>query len=246
MDIEIGDALSRTAREKMTDDIGEARSYAQSIGASISMPDIIRTWDRTVPTDNNLFSARRSQREFISKNTPDRAKKKIIFEEGLDAGDFIPGTQGGTIDGSGNAELLTLLVRALLSSPKFVDGFAGEGWRIWLENGLSHLTVDKLTVRQIMTVFEMLIEKIRSVGGQICVSAANGKIKEVQSVNGHYIITFEQENTFAAHDLMRCQTFTGGNLKSYWVEIANVNNGSVVIPVSEFAGAFRCPATSAC
>ena len=179
MDIEIGDALSRTAREKMTDDIGEARSYAQSIGASISMPDIIRTWDRTVPTDNNLFSARRSQREFISKNTPDRAKKKIIFEEGLDAGDFIPGTQGGTIDGSGNAELLTLLVRALLSSPKFVDGFAGEGWRIWLENGLSHLTVDKLTVRQIMTVFEMLIEKIRSVGGQICVSAANGKIKSL-------------------------------------------------------------------
>jgi hypothetical protein len=241
MDIEIGDALSRTAREKMTDDIGEARSYAQSIGASISMPDIIRTWDRTVPTDNNLFSARRSQREFISKNTPDRAKKKIIFEEGLDAGDFIPGTQGGTIDGSGNAELLTLLVRALLSSPKFVDGFAGEGWRIWLENGLSHLTVDKLTVRQIMTVFEMLIEKIRSVGGQICVSAANGKIKEVQSVNGHYIITFEQENTFAAHDLMRCQTFTGGNLKSYWVEIANVNNGSVVIPVSEFAGAVPMP-----
>ena len=35
-----------------------------------------------------------------------------------------------------------------------------------------------------MTVFELLVEKIRSVGGQICVSAANGKIKEVQSVNG--------------------------------------------------------------
>ncbi len=241
MDIEISDALSRSTMQKVSDSIGETRTYIRDIAGSISMPDIIRTWDRTVPTDNNLFSARRSQREFISKNSPDRAKKKIIFEEGLDAGDFIPGTQGGTIDGAGNAELLTLLVRALLSSPKFVDGFAGEGWRIWLENGLSHLTVDKLTVRQIMTVFEMLIEKIRSVGGQICVSAANGKIKEVQSVNGHYIITFEQENTFAAHDLMRCQTFTGGNLKSYWVEIANVNNGSVVIPVSEFAGAVPMP-----
>ena len=240
MDIEISDALSRSTMQKVSDSIGETRTYIRDIAGSISMPDIIRTWDRTVPTDNNLFSARRSQREFISKNSPDRAKKKIIFEEGLDAGDFIPGTQGGTIDGAGNAELLTLLVRALLSSPKFVDGFAGEGWRIWLENGLSHLTVDRLTVRQIMTVFELLIEKIRSVGGQICVSAANGKIKEVQNVNGHYIITFEQENTFVAHDLMRCKTFTGGS-QDYWVEIADVNGDTVVIPATEFAGCEPMP-----
>ncbi len=240
MDLEISDALSRSTMQKVSDSIGETRTYIRDIAGSISMPDIIRTWDRTVPTDNNLFSARRSQREFISKNSPDRAKKKIIFDEGIDVGDFIPGAQGGAIDGDGNAELLTLLVRALLSSPKFVDGFAGEGWRIWLENGLSHMTVDKLTVRQIMTVFELLIEKIRSVGGQICVSAANGKIKEVQNVNGHYIITFEQENTFVAHDLMRCKTFTGGS-KDYWVEIADVNGDTVVIPATEFAGCEPMP-----
>lgn len=241
MDIEIGDALSRTSMQRMSDSVSDAKSYARSIGESTALPDIIRTWDKTVPTDNNLFSARRSQREFISKNSPDRAKKKIIFEEGIDAGDFIAGAQGGTIDGKGNAELLTLVVRLLMSSPKFVDGLAGEGWRIWLENGLSHLTVDKLTVRQIMTVLELLIEKIRSVGGQICVSAANGKIKEIQKVNGQYIITFEQENTFVTHDLMRCQTFTGGSLKSYWVEITGVNGGNVIIPESEFAGAIPMP-----
>lgn len=241
MDIEIGDALSRTSMQRMSDSVSDAKSYARSIGESTAPPDIIRTWDKTVPTDNNLFSARRSQREFISKNSPDRAKKKIIFEEGIDAGDFIAGAQGGTIDGKGNAELLTLVVRLLMSSPKFVDGLTGEGWRIWLENGLSHLTVDKLTVRQIMTVLELLIEKIRSVGGQICVSAANGKIKEIQKVNGQYIITFEQENTFVTHDLMRCQTFTGGSLKSYWVEITGVNGGNVIIPESEFAGAIPMP-----
>ncbi len=236
MDIEIGDALSRSSKVKMTDDISEARNYAQSIGASISLPDIIRTWDRTVPTDNNLFSARRSQREFISKNTPDRAKKKIIFDEGIDAGNFIPGAQGGAIDGDGNAELLTLLVRTLLSSPKFVDGFAGEGWRIWLENGLSHLTVDKLTVRQIMTVFELLIEKIRSVGGQICVSAANGKIKEVSDDGYDYIITFETGNTFRRGDLMRCVTFTNGHRKGYWVEIHGADVQGVRVSMHDFEG----------
>lgn len=236
MDIEIGDALSRTAMQKMSDNISDARNYARSIGESTSLPDIIRTWDKTLPTDNNLFSARRSQREFISKNTPDRAKKKIIFDEGIDAGDFIAGAQGGTIDGSGNAELLSIVVRLLLGSPEFVDGLTGEGWRIWLEEGLSHLTIDKLTVRQIMTVFELLIEKIRSVGGQICVSAANGKIKEVRKANGHYVITFEQDNTFEPGDLMRCQTFTDGHLKSYWVEISGVSGNSVMIAESEFTG----------
>lgn len=65
-----------------------------------------------------------------------------------------------------------------------------------------------------MTIFELLINKVRSVGGQICVSAANGKVKSVEEQDGYYLIRFEQENTFVAHDLMRCQTFTGANLKT--------------------------------
>lgn len=237
MDIEIGDALSRTSMQRMSDSVSDAKSYARSIGESTALPDIIRTWDKTVPTDNNLFSARRSQREFISKNSPDRAKKKIIFDKGIEAGNYVPGSQGGVIDGSGNAELLTLLVRSLLSSPKFVDGFDGEGWRIWLEDGLSHLTIDKLTVRQIMTVFELLIEKIRSVGGQICVSAANGKIKTVEDLGNSYLISFEQVNEFVQGDLIRCQTFNGGVLKSYWIEVNDSDSvEGVEVLKSEFAG----------
>ena len=133
MDIEIGDALSRTSMQRMSDSVSDAKSYARSIGESTALPDIIRTWDKTVPTDNNLFSARRSQREFISKNSPDRAKKKIIFEEGIDAGDFIAGAQGGTIDGKGNAELLTLVVRLLMSSP---TGMVTDEIRVSTENAL--------------------------------------------------------------------------------------------------------------
>lgn len=237
MDIEISDALSRTSQEKMADSIADVRSFAQSIGSSASLPDIIRTWDRTLPTDNNLFSARRSQREFLNKNSRDRAKETIIFDKGIEAGDYVPGSQGGIIDGSGNAELLTLLVRELLSSPKFIDGFAGEGWRIWLENGLSHLTIDKLTVRQIMTVFELLIEKIRSVGGQICVSAANGKIKKAERQGDYWFIEFEQDNSYVAHDLMRCATWKNGvEQNSYWVEVASSTTNGILVEASEFLG----------
>lgn len=236
-DLEIGDTLGRTAREKMGDDIKDARSYAQSIGESVSLPDIIRTWDKTLPTDNNLFSSRRSQREFLSKNTRDRAKKKITFEEGADFGNYKRGTAGGAIDGAGNAELQTLLVRTLLGSPKFASGLDGNGWRISLENGLASLTIDTLTVRRIMTVFEMLVEKVRSVGGQICVSAANGKIKKVHKSGGYYVVTFEQENMFMPHDLMRA----GSATKGYWVEIAAVVGDSVSIAEDEFAGVSPMP-----
>ena len=237
MDIEISDALSSGTLEKIDDAISDAKSYAGSILGAVNVPDLIRSWDETKPTDNNIYTARRTHKEFLSKNTADRAKKKIIFDEGIEAGDFESGERGGYIDGLGNAELLTLVVRQLLRSAQFVDGFGGEGWQLWTdEQGLANLTIDKLTVRQVMTVFELLIEKIRSVGGQIVVSAANGKIKTVEEVDGYYKITFEQENTFVPHDLMRCQTFTGGTLKSYWVEVAAVavDRNSVLVETSEF------------
>lgn len=233
VDLEISDAVSTGTMTKIEDSIHDVKVYARE--ASSTLPDIIKSWDTTRPTDNNLYSARRSHKEFLSKNNADRAKKKIIFDEGIEVGDFEAGEAGGFIDGFGNAELLTLVVRQLLRSARFVDGFGGEGWQLWIDqNELANLTIDKLTVRQVMTVFELLVEKIRSVGGQIVVSAANGKIKTVEETEDFYIITFEQENTFVAHDLMRCQTFTGGNLKSYWVEVAAVDGNSILIAKSEF------------
>ncbi len=230
MDIEISDALQQGALDKVNDSIGELRSYTKSKAESLGLPDIIRTWDNTLPTDNNLFSARRSQAEFLSKKKADRARKRITFEEGIGIGL----EENAGIDDKGNAELLTLVVKTLLGSPKFVDGLFGEGWRLWVEDALSHLTIDKLTVRQVMVVLELLIEKVRSVGGQLCVSAANGKIKAAVLEDGYWKITFEQENTFAAHDLMRCATFSGGSLKGYWVEVAAVEGDSILVGEDEF------------
>lgn len=235
MDLEISDAISTGVMESINNSISGVKNYTKTALEGTALPDIIRSWDKTLPTDNNLFSARRSQSDFLSKKQRDRAKKKIIFDEGIDAGDFEAGKMGGTIDGKGNAELLTVVIRELLRSAKFVDGFLGEGFQLWIdENALANLTLDKLTVRQTMVVLELLIEKVRSVGGQLCVSAANGKIKSVENLDGYYFITFEQDNTFVAHDLMRCATFTGGTLKNYWVEVAAVDGSSILVAEEEF------------
>lgn len=124
---------------------------------------------------------------------------------------------------------------SIRSAGQFVDGMLGAGFQLWKgEDGRTYLTVDKLTVRQTMAVMELLIEKVRSVGGQICVSAANGRIKTVEESGEHYLITFEQENMFVQHDLVRCQTFTGKEMRSYWVEVADVTEDGIVVAKEEF------------
>lgn len=126
---------------------------------------------------------------------------------------------------------------SIRSAGQFVDGMLGAGFQLWKgEDGRTYLTVDKLTVRQTMAVLELLIEKVRSVGGQICVSAANGRIKTVEESGEHYLITFEQENMFVQHDLVRCQTFTGKDMRSYWVEVTDVTETGIVVVKEEFEG----------
>lgn len=232
MDLEISDALQTGALDKVNDSIGELKNYTKSRTEGAALPDIIRSWDDTQPTDNNLFSARRSQQEFLSKKRNDRTKGRITFEQGVVFGQ----EENGRVDGMGNADLLTLVVRELLRSANYDGGgMTDNGWRIGLdEDLLSHLIVDKITVRRVMNVFELLINKVRSVGGQICVSAANGKIKTVQEQGDYWHITFEQENTFVAHDLMRCQVFTGTSQRAYWVEVAGTVNGGILVEKSEF------------
>ena len=229
-DIEISDVLSQTTQSRMADEIENVRSEVKA--NTVELPDMIRSWDTTLPTDNNLFSARRSEQEFLSRKRNDRTKGRITFEQGVVFGE----EENGFVDGKGNAELLTAVVRELLSSGDYTGGgLTDRGWELGMdEDRLSHLIVDKLTVRQVMNVFELLINKVRSVGGQICVSAANGKIKAVEEQGDYYLISFEQENMFVRHDLVRCQTFTGTDLRSYWVEVADVTTDGIVVAKEEF------------
>lgn len=231
-DIEISDVLSQTTQSRMANEIENVRSEVKA--NTVELPDVIRSWDTTLPTDNNLFSARRSEQEFLSRKRNDRTKGRITFEQGVVFGE----EENGFVDGKGNAELLTAVVKELLSSGDYSGGgLTDRGWKLGMdEDRLSHLIVDKLTVRQVMNVFELLINKVRSVGGQICVSAANGKIKAVEDKGNYWKIVFEQENTFVAHDLMRCQVFTRGEEKGYWVEVAEESNGGVLVAKAEFEG----------
>lgn len=115
MDIEIGDALGRTSKVKFADDISSVRSYAQSIAGSISLPDIVRTGDRTRLTDNNLMSALRIDKSYLSKVKDDRSAHRISTDMAFEAGRYIAGASGGffgmDVNGDSFAEVARLYVR---------------------------------------------------------------------------------------------------------------------------------------
>lgn len=238
MDIEVSDVLGKGALEKIDEELGEVRHYAKT--ASAGLPDIVRSWENTPASDFNLFSAKRSRKEFLNKRENDTAQGLITFEQGLRLGGFKSGATGGEIDAAGNAELLSVVVRSLLRSPSFVDGLLGSGWQLEMDaSGISHLAVDRLTVRQTMRVLELLVEKVRSVGGELVVSAADGKVSgvDMDAAGQHYLLTFEMGCPFVAGDLVRCKVEGAAASKSYWVEIASVEGGVARVAASEFGDA---------
>ncbi|MCB6271545.1 MULTISPECIES: hypothetical protein [Bacteroides] len=125
----------------------------------------------------------------------------------------------------------------------FVSGFMGHGWKIWeYVKGLWRLEIDSIVVRGTMTVFELLIQKIRAIKGALGITQACGKIKTADLDTGgeNWLITIEDEMSFVAHDIIRCQNWTGNGIKGYWVEISEIRKvdgiDTIVIPVNEFTG----------
>lgn len=227
-------------------------SFAYKMTAGESLPEITVELTETLSTSMNAIQSAVSQvrtdvldrmqkmdiaamvaSKFLSKNDEDYAKQKITFNRGLSVG--TQDSEVANIDQMGNAILESATLKQYISSPNFRDGFSGEGFKMWLdENGLSHLTVDTLTARQRMVIYEMLISKIRSVNGELWVSAANGTIAKVVERDNDFEITLEDDNMFVVGDYMRCQVFSGAESRSYWVEISGVDGGRLYVGKSEF------------
>lgn len=126
----------------------------------------------------------------------------------------------------------------------FVSGFAGHGWKIWKTiGGFFRLEIDELVVRRTMTVFELLIQKIRAVKGAIAITQANGKIKTVELTEDEtaYLITLEENDmSFVEHDYFRCQEFNGSQ-KFYHVEIESISEGVIRVSASDFTSSTPGP-----
>ena len=119
----------------------------------------------------------------------------------------------------------------------FLSGFAGYGWKIWEhKRGKYKLEIDDLNVRGTMTVYELLIQKIRAVIGALAITQGQGKIKSValSPDQSEYLIQVEEDMSFREYDFIRCQTWTG-NVKMYHVKIGRISDNTIIhIPIEEF------------
>ena len=134
------------------------------------------------------------------------------------------------------ATLFRTIIKDYVSSETFIAGLAGEGFKLYKAlSGDWNLELDNLTIRKGMTVFELIISKIRAVNGGLVVSQANGRVKSVDEDTTNYILAIEGDMTFVADDLVRCQVFGSSGAKYYWVRVSSVSNDSIIIAKSEFS-----------
>lgn len=104
-----------------------------------------------------------------------------------------------------------------LTTPEFVSGLLGAGTRL-KDN---HLELDEITVRKRMNVFELLIQRVRAVGGQLLLSPASIKIESVEELEDGYKCSFNTDDRtipepFVLNDQAFHQTFTGKGINRYW------------------------------
>ena len=200
MDLEIGDALSMRTLDKIDDAINDAKNIIRSFTSSL--PDIIRTGDDTRWTDNNLLSALRSMREFLSKTKDDTARGIITFLKGI----LFGSQQRWKIDGDGNAVL---------------------------NNINAQKAIFDTLIAQNAHFFNLIIDEVKSVGGQVLITDANCRIDLVEKVGNEFYCYFkatdetrETVNQWDVDDMAIHYEFSvsENGTRNYWRLVTGTSN----------------------
>lgn len=214
----IGETASYSRIGEIEDKVDELTYKGQVFTGTGSGVYVIGTNDNTPPTNKNVYSALKILREFVRYqgwvNQPLRTFDPVKFNS-VTSTDFESKLKGWVIDALGNAEFRDVLLRSF-KSWNFAAGPLGAG--VGMVND-DELQTDKLLVRKIMYVLEMMIQRMRFQGGIMVLSPATGfKIDRVETFDTYYRVYCRPEdfNEFEVNDQARIQNFTGNNIKYLW------------------------------
>lgn len=176
-------------------------------------------------------------KNFIKRDSNEIIEGLWTFKKGLKTGNDKDGEPTGEITENGYLKYIALIVKDFISSEKFVSGLLGEGFKVYEKNNIWYIECDNLTVRQVLTVFEMIISKLRAVNGGLVVSPGNNTIKSVSETDTQYVLEVEDDIEIAKDDFIRHQVFSTSHAKNYWVKVINVAEGKIYTNKSEYNGA---------
>lgn len=181
----------------------------------------------------------------LSSKEPDTAQGRIDFAKGMTTGSYSEGVSGGSVDADGNAEVGTLTARGdarfgkdsyikadgaarlgdvlldALRSKTFDDALQRGFGLVRDAQGRYTLSVHDLMVWGKAMFTELEIRRLSSVGGNVYLSGASGRIQHVTPVYGTDGTTVSgwkcwmladdgttaTQNGFVRYDQAKCQTF---------------------------------------
>lgn len=255
----VGEKAATSRLGKLEDKVDSIKVNGMQIGGTGSGNGggvyVIGMNDTTPASDSNVYSARRSRMEFVSRLLDNTAHGTITFQkvQKFVQGFFLGHSNEFSIDGSGNAILSSVLVN-LLKSLDFNEaeqsGFAIKQ----RSDGKFQMLLTDLIVWGKAIFNTLLIRELSYVGGNIVLSPAAGKIsyiKEVYSETTNELIgwkcylladdgTTATINSFKVEDQVRCKTFNiapgvyeNVSNKDYWRIVTKVSTENEVITDAE-------------
>lgn len=112
----IGESATYSQRAELNEKVEEltyqSKQFVSTGGSSLYA---IKYYDNTAPTDHNVYSAKRADKQFARKDKPDTFQGVMTFKDGAAFGDFFESIYAGVgagIDAKGNAEFESVRVRS--------------------------------------------------------------------------------------------------------------------------------------
>lgn len=255
----VGEKAATSRLGKLEDKVDSIKVNGMQIGGTGSGNGggvyVIGMNDTTPASDSNVYSARRSRMEFVSRLLDNTAKGTVTWEkvQKFLQGFFLGHSNEFSIDGSGNAILSSALVN-LLKSLDFNEaeqsGFAIKQ----RSDGKFQMLLTDLIVWGKAIFNTLLIRELSYVGGNIVLSPAAGKIsyiKEVYSDTTNEMIAWKcylladdgttaTINSFKVEDQVRCKTFNiapgvyeNVSNRDYWRLVTKVSTENEAITDDE-------------
>ncbi|MEH2827017.1 hypothetical protein [Segatella copri] len=255
----VGEKAATSRLGKLEDKVDSIKVNGMQIGGTGSGNGggvyVIGMNDTTPASDSNVYSARRSRMEFVSRLFDGTANGTITFQkvQKFLQGLFLGNGNNYSIDGNGNAILSSVLVN-LLKSLDFNEaeqsGFAIKQ----RSDGKFQMLLTDLIVWGKAIFNTLLIRELSYVGGNIVLSPAAGKISYIKEVFSEatnemigwkcYLLaddgTTATINSFKVEDQVRCKTFNiapgvyeNVSNKDYWRLVTKVSTENEAITDDE-------------